>query len=257
MSAAYQFEPVGWIHSPYKEKFAIPRQPGLVTAADAHISLRNDCNREEILRGLEGFSHLWLVFVFHEAMREHWKPMVRPPRLGGNQKVGVFASRSPFRPNPIGLSVVTLDDIKQVNGQWQIHVGGADLLDQTPILDIKPYIPYADAHPNARGHYAAELPSTVELVDFLPRARAQLVQCEQAYPRLQELIKQVLGQQPEPAYHSNSCSEAEREYGMALYDLNIRWVRQGDSLLVTDIRTSEKPTPPSAYQGREPEGGSF
>lgn len=234
MDATYHFEPVGWIHSPYKEKFAIPRQPGLVTAAKSHITLRNDCNREEILRGLEGFSHLWLVFVFHEAMREQWKPMVRPPRLGGNQKVGVFASRSPFRPNPIGLSVVTLEDVRLVSGQWQIHIGGADLLDQTPILDIKPYVPYADAHPQARGNYAAESPGTLDEVVFAPAALAQLATHEKNYPQLKELIRQVLSQQPEPAYH-NTDGETQREYGMALYDLNIRWVRQRGRFCVTEI----------------------
>lgn len=234
MSAPYQFEPVGWIHSPYKEKFAIPRQPGLVTAAQAHITLRNDCNREEILRGLEGFSHLWLVFVFHEAMREQWKPMVRPPRLGGNQKVGVFASRSPFRPNPIGLSVVTLEDIRQVSGQWQIHIGGGDLLDQTPILDIKPYIPYADAHPDARGNYAAESPATLDRVEFTAAAQAQLARQAARYPQLETLIRQVLSQQPEPAYHHGKAA-VEREYGMSLYDLNIRWLREDGSLRVTSI----------------------
>ncbi|WP_439136425.1 tRNA (N6-threonylcarbamoyladenosine(37)-N6)-methyltransferase TrmO [Pseudomaricurvus sp.] len=228
----YHFDPVGWVHSPYKEKFATPRQPGLVTAAHSHITLRNDCNREEILRGLEGFSHLWLMFVFHEAIREDWKPMVRPPRLGGNQKVGVFASRSPFRPNPIGLSVVTLEGIKQEKGQWQIHIGGGDLLDQTPILDIKPYIPYADSHPQAQGNYADDTPETLESIEFNPQAYEQVTLFEKSYPSLEQLIRQVLSQQPEPAFHKSS----ERTYGMALYDLNIQWQRQGKTLVVTDVR---------------------
>lgn len=233
----YHFEPIGWVHSPYKEKFAIPRQPGLVTAAQSHIRLRSDCNREEILRGLSGFSHLWLVFVFHEALRADWKPMVRPPRLGGNQKVGVFASRSPFRPNPIGLSVVTLEDIKQVNGQWQLHIGGGDLLDQTPILDIKPYIPYADSHPDARGDYAQKAPVTLDKIEFSALASEQITHLEQKYPRLHTLITQVLSQQPEPAYHNtNACAHtAARVYGMALYDLNVRWVRQQEGLVVTEV----------------------
>lgn len=227
----YHFDPVGWIHSPYKEKFAIPRQPGLVTAAQSHITLCNNCNREEILRGLEGFSHIWLVFVFHEALREDWKPMVRPPRLGGNQKVGVFASRSPFRPNPIGLSVVTLEGIKQEKGQWQIHIGGGDLLDQTPILDIKPYIPYADSHPQAKGNYAANAPQTCTRIEFGTQALDQAQALETTYPSLETLIRQVLSQQPEPAFHKAS----DRVYGMALYDLNIQWQRQDDSLIVTNI----------------------
>ncbi len=230
----YTFEPVGVIHTPYKEKFAIPRQPGLASAAQAHISLLGPCNREEIVRGLEGFSHLWLVFVFHDVFSSgpyQWKPMVRPPRLGGNQKVGVFASRSPFRPNPIGLSVVTLEDIRHQAGQWQIHVGGADLLDQTPILDIKPYVPYADAHPMATGNYAEEPPPTLTEITFSHDAEVAVKHWENTYPDLRVLITQVVSQQPQPAYHKDTG----RTYGMRLYDLNIQWRQQDKQLQVIAI----------------------
>ncbi|NIB43714.1 tRNA (N6-threonylcarbamoyladenosine(37)-N6)-methyltransferase TrmO [Pseudomaricurvus alkylphenolicus] len=228
---SYQFDPIGTIATPYPEKFAIPRQPGLVTAARGVISLRADCNREEILRGLDGFSHLWLVFVFHEAMREQWKPTVRPPRLGGNQRIGVFASRSPFRPNPIGLSVVELESIEKKGSRWQIHVKGVDLLDQTPILDIKPYIPYADAIQDASGDYADESPATLNQISFSEAALAQLHQQAGRYPQLKELIEQVLSQQPQPAYHR----DPERIYGMQLMGFNIRWRRTGDMLSVIEV----------------------
>lgn len=175
----FEFQSIGRVHSPYKEKFAIPRQPGLVSAAKGHIALLGDCNREEILRGIEGFSHIWLSFVFHQAIKEDWKPMVRPPRLGGNQKVGVFASRSPFRPNPIGLSVVKLDGIEKQTlnnqaSQWRVNFSGGDLLDGTPILDIKPYIPYADALPDATGGFASCAPNNKISVNFAPGLEAIL-----------------------------------------------------------------------------------
>lgn len=227
----FEFEPIGVAHTPYKEKFAIPRQPGLATAAKSYISLSGACNREEIVRGLEGFSHVWVIFVFHQAIRADWKPMVRPPRLGGNEKVGVFASRSPFRPNPIGLSAIELDGIEKVDGQWRIHLSGGDLLDQTPILDIKPYVPYADAIIDARGHFAAESPTTNPKIAFNDRASCQLDALKSRYPQLKQLIVQVLAQQPEPAYQQSTT----REYGVALYDQNIRWHKEGDVMTVISV----------------------
>jgi len=236
MIERFEFQAVGRVHSPYKEKFAIPRQPGLVSAARGHIELLGDCNREEILRGIEGFSHVWLSFVFHQAIKEDWKPMVRPPRLGGNKKVGVFASRSPFRPNPIGLSVVKLEGIDECsrNGQakqWRLNFSGGDLLDGTPILDIKPYIPYADALPEASGGFAETAPDNTTCVAFAPELRTLLQTAEQQHPNFSKLIKQVLAQQPEPAYHQPS----EREYGVQLYDYNVRWRREGERLMVFEL----------------------
>ncbi len=227
----YSRTPIGVVNSPFKEKFAIPRQPGLVTACDSTISLASHCNREEILRGLKGFSHVWVIFVFHQAIREDWKPMVRPPRLGGNKKVGVFASRSPFRPNPIGLSVVELKDISHENGQWKIHIGGADLLDQTPVLDIKPYIPYADAIVDAYGHYAEETPPADTEIIFSESAEQKIQQLQSVYPQLSLLIEQVLSQQPQPAYQDTE----ERVYGVKLYDLNVRWQVANQVCTVVDI----------------------
>ena len=150
----FAFTPIGYVHSPYKEKFGIPRQPGLVTAAQATLRLVAPFDQPESVRGLEGFSHVWLIFVFHGTAAQGWKPTVRPPRLGGNARLGVFATRSTFRPNPIGLSVAQIVDIDAQHGQVSLTLSGCDLLDGTPILDIKPYLAYADALHQARSGFA-------------------------------------------------------------------------------------------------------
>ncbi len=211
----------------------MPRQPGLVSAAKATLELSGDCNREEILRGLEDFSHLWLTFVFHKVSDQGWKPTVRPPRLGGNQRLGVFATRSPFRPNPIGLSVVKLEQIAKKGKQWTLELSGIDLVDGTPILDIKPYLPYADAIPNAKGSFADQAPTTTKPVIFTERAQSQIAECHEKYPSLELLISQVIAQQPQPAYQA--ASDKPRRYGMALYDFNIEWVNSGSEFQVINI----------------------
>lgn len=225
MTENYTFAPVGIIHSPYKEKFAVPRQPGLVTAAKASLELLGECNREEILRGLDGFSHIWVTFVFHQAIRDGWKPTVRPPRLGGNQRVGVFASRSPFRPNPIGLSVIKLEGIELRQKRWHLLLSGIDLVDGTPVLDIKPYVPYADAISNARSGFAPEPPATALAVYFNTEAQTALIQLQTDYADLETLIKQIIAQQPQPAYQTDipTTADQSRRYGMNVYDLNICW----------------------------------
>jgi len=227
----FHFRAVGVVRSPYREKFAVPRQPGLVTAAKAELHLLGDCNREEILRGLDGFSHLWLTFVFHRVIDQGWKPTVRPPRLGGNRRLGVFATRSPFRPNAIGLSAVRLDGIEQRASQWLLHLGGVDLVDGTPVLDIKPYLPYVDSVADARGGFAGQPPAAVP-VTFSAAALAQLRHFSHRFPELRELVEQVVGQQPQPAYQD---AGGGRIYGMALYDLNIRWTRAGEGFEVLEI----------------------
>ncbi len=214
------FDPIGTVRSPYREKFAVPRQPGLVTAAPAELVLCGEYNREEILRGLEGFSHIWLLFVFDQVAGQGWTPTVRPPRLGGNRRVGVFASRSPFRPNPIGLSVVPLEGIEQRGGQWLLHLSGTDLVDGTPVLDIKPYVPSVDAIPDARGGFTRDLDTGPVSVTFSEQGRRDLAAVADRYPGLETLIRQVVAQQPQPAYRR---TDADRVFGMALYDLNVRW----------------------------------
>ena len=216
------FQPIGYITSCYQEKFGIPRQPGLVTAAKSQLLLNDEFN-EESIRGLEGFSHIWLQFVFHQTQQQGWKPMVRPPRLGGNKKVGVFATRSTFRPNPIGLSVVKLSDIEVNKSKVVLHLLGCDLLNKTPVLDIKPYLPYVDSIPGTSGGFAAEKPEVLFAVIFTPLANKQ---CEQARRRLGEditlLITQILALDPKPGYQDKQSTK-DRIYRMKLYDFDLSW----------------------------------
>lgn len=213
--------PIGLIRSPYAQKFAVPRQPGLVRAARATIELHGTAAHPDSVRGLEQFSHLWIMFVFHQTQAQGWKPLVRPPRLGGNKKLGVFATRSTFRPNPIGLSVVELEAIRIDGERVFIDVLGGDWVDKTPVLDIKPYIPYADAISKAQGGFAQTSPATLPTV-FSPEAAAQIECLASEYPQLRLLIEQVLAQDPRPAYQNNS-QDVDKTYGMTLYDVNIRW----------------------------------
>ncbi|GAA4874368.1 tRNA (N6-threonylcarbamoyladenosine(37)-N6)-methyltransferase TrmO [Ferrimonas pelagia] len=231
---SHSLEPIALCRSPYKEKFAIPRQPNLVPAAIGRLELQGDCNRAECLRGLEQFSHLWLIFSFHQNLAQGWKPMVRPPRLGGNARIGVFASRATFRPNGLGMSVVKLHRIGQQGKLHFVEIAGLDLLDGTPIYDIKPYIPYSDAVPEAAGGYASEAPTPMPM-QILPQALAAMAAAEQAHPGFTQLAEQVLAQDPRPAYQANAEPDEAREYGVRLHDRDLRWqVRQGCNC-VTDV----------------------
>ena len=219
------FDVIATIQSPYKQKFAIPRQPGLVPEAKAQLIFAPEFNAEPFIRGIEEFSHLWLVFVFHETAGKGWSPMVRPPRLGGNQRKGVFATRATFRPNPIGLSVVQLEGARCVNKQWQLDLAGIDLLDGTPILDIKPYLPYSDAIPDAQASFADSAPETGMTVSFSAEAE-RYCQSQNHQPELKLLIEKVLKQDPRPPYKKKQTGE--QSYGMTLYNLNIQWKVTGD-----------------------------
>jgi len=232
----FTFEAVGVIHSPYKEKFAVPRQPGLVPAAEATLELQPPYNQPEAVRGLEGYSHLWLVFVFNQTMAQGWRPTVRPPRLGGNERMGVFATRSTFRPNPIGLSVVELSRIEHSRGAVRLHLRGVDLVNGTPVLDIKPYIPYADSLPHASSVIAASAPDSQMTVDFSDAARQQLLDLHATYPRLQALIEQVLAQDPRPAYRCHD--DDPKEYAVHLEAFNVRWRVRAGRTLVTAIEST-------------------
>lgn len=230
----FDVKSIGIIRSCYKEKFGIPRQPGLVTAVTATLELYSPYDCPEALAELQGFSHVWLVFVFHQAIRDEWKPTVRPPRLGGNQRIGVFASRSPFRPNPIGLSAVALEDIRCKDGHCQLIVRGADLLDGTPVLDIKPYLPYADALPDARAGFAAQAPQQQMTVSFSELATTQCAAWqEKKYPDLRQLIEQILQADPRPAYHVTR--KGEQSFGMQLYEFDVKWVVNGTHTEVTAL----------------------
>lgn len=229
--------PIGIVHSCFKEKFGIPRQPGLVPEASAEVEILSPYDRDEAFIGLQGFSHVWIIFVFHETMRSEWRPTVRPPRLGGNQRLGVFASRSTFRPNPIGMSVVELAGMERKNGRLQLSIKGVDLLDGTPVLDIKPYLPYADAITDARGGYAHEAPVAGLGVEFSPAAERECMQREQAgLPRLQKMITQLLQSDPRPAYSAGvGQAGAHRTYGMRLYDFDLQWQVEGNRVMVLDL----------------------
>ena len=212
-------KPIGQIHSPYQEKFAIPRQPGLVPAAIGICELTGEAGHPDAVRGLEQFSHIWILFQFHQTQSQGWKALVRPPRLGGNQKVGVFASRSTFRPNAIGMSLVELLSVEHVVKDGlpcnQLKVRGLDLVDGTPVLDIKPYLPYAESIPDAQAGYAAAAPTPPLSVSFAPALETSLSE------EFKTLIQQVLQQDPRPAYQQGKASE--REYGVLLCHQNIKF----------------------------------
>lgn len=231
---SYQIDPIGIIHSPYKEKFAVPRQPGLVPSASSEIYLQGDANAMEAVRGIEQFSHLWLLFLFDQNLEAGWRPTVRPPRLGGNERVGVFASRATFRPNGIGMSAVELKGVRQQDGQVILELGGVDLVDGTPIIDIKPYIPYSDSIADACGGFASEEPTKLEVI-FTPQAQAQL-----AGPRsteYQAVIREVLAQDPRPAYKKNKADS--KEYAVHLYHFNVKFTVQNSQVTVTTVETDQ------------------
>lgn len=221
--------PIAHIRTDFPEKFGIPRQSGLVPQLKGRIVLEPEYRVREALRGLEDFSHLWLIWEFSQARRESWSPTVRPPRLGGNTRMGVFATRSPFRPNPLGLSCVELASI-----DWDapdgpaLWVRGADLLDGTPIYDIKPYLPYADAHPEAAGGFApaAPAPLAVELPNPLPAGWD---------PETLEALQAVLAEDPRPSYQE----DPDREYGMAFAGHEVRFTVRDGTLHVLQIDPRE------------------
>ncbi|MDN6180222.1 MAG: tRNA (N6-threonylcarbamoyladenosine(37)-N6)-methyltransferase TrmO [Halomonas subglaciescola] len=219
--AAYSIAPLGVIHSDYPDKFGVPRQPGLALAANTTLVLTPPFDDPQAVRGLAAFSHLWLTFIFHQTpqVAGRFTPLVRPPRLGGNQKVGVFASRSPNRPNRLGLSLVELDRVATAGGT-RLVLRGCDLVDQTPVVDIKPYIPWLEARPDARAGFAPAPPPAVDVV-FYPEACAVLARRDDG-ASLEALITQVLRQDPRPAYRHGS-PEPRRTYGVRLRDVDVKF----------------------------------
>lgn len=211
------------ISTPFKTKFGIPRQSGVTPDVKGEIMFEPDYREIEAVRGLEGFSHIWLIWCFSESVSDKWSPTVRPPRLGGNVRMGVFATRSPFRPNPIGLSSVVLERIEYTDDRGPVlHVRGADLMDGTPIFDIKPYVAYADSHPDASGGFTdtAEFKKLcVELGDGVT-------------PPLSEGLIEVLENDPRPRYHD----DPERVYGMEYDGREVKFRVRGDTLIVIEIR---------------------
>ena len=186
---------------------------------------------------MDQFSHLWLIWHFHETSAQGWSPLVHPPRLGGKEKVGVFASRSPFRPNSIGLSVVRNLGSAEVDGKLALRVGGIDIVDETPILDIKPYVTYADSIADAESGFANEQPGSQRTISFSASAMQDLTASAAEYPRLRDFIVAVLQQDPRPAWRVQANDD--KQYGMTLYDFNIKWQFSGDKIEVKAITSSD------------------
>ncbi|BBO77173.1 tRNA (N6-threonylcarbamoyladenosine(37)-N6)-methyltransferase TrmO [Desulfosarcina widdelii] len=238
MEPDFTYHPIGVIRSCFTEKFGIPRQPGLVTAARAMLEVFSPYDHDEAFRDLDEFSHLWVLFVFHGIPAGKWRPTVRPPRLGGNRRTGVFATRSGFRPNPIGMSAVSLEGIRRQNGKLLLELSGIDLLDQTPVLDIKPYLPYADAIPRACGGFADRPPKNDLPVAWCPTAKKALTELEKTHPGFEELLEQVLGADPRPAYVDQHTDR--EEFGLRLYNVNVRWRIDDREIIVQAIEIDTK-----------------
>lgn len=222
----YQMSVIARIQSPFAGKFGVPRQSGLVNELQARIVFEPPYRNPDALRGLDGFSHLWLIWVFDRSARPGWSPTVRPPRLGGNRRLGVFATRSPFRPNPIGLSSVILERIDYgAPDAPALCVRGADLADNTPILDIKPYLPYTDSHADASGGFAPEAPKAALSVEIPPRLSERVPEAQRA------ALIAVLSHDPRPRYQD----DPERVYGFGFAGLEVRFTVSGGKLTVTEI----------------------
>lgn len=217
---------IGHIHTDFPEKFGIPRQSGLAEELTGRIVFLLEYRDANAFRGLEGFTHLWLLWLFSEAIREKWRPMVHPPRLGGNTLMGVFATRAPYRPNPIGLSSVKLESVtfEETDGPV-LTVRGADLMDGTPILDVKPYLPYTDSHPDAADGFAGPLRDYRLDVTFPEELLARIPE------HLRAGLLEVLAQDPRPQYHDDPI----RRYGFGFAGKDVRFRVENGRLIVVDV----------------------
>ena len=214
------------MHSDFATKFGIPRQSGLVEELRSTIVFEPEYRNNDALRGIEDFSHLWIIWQFSEAVRQGWSPTVRPPRLGGNTRMGVFATRSPFRPNNLGLSCIRLLDVEHTEKYGTVlHVGGADLMDGTPIFDIKPYIPYSDCKPDASGGFTDQAADFLLTVDFPAELLKKLPE------QKREAAIGVLSHDPRPSYQKNE----ERVYGLTFAGFNIRFMVRDKLLTVLAV----------------------
>lgn len=231
----FQFSPIAVVRSCFKEKFGIPRQPGLVAEARGVITMLPPNDRETAVRGLDDFSHIWVLFGFHGLSGNRDRSTVRPPRLGGNRRMGVFATRSGFRPNPIGLSVLTLLSVEIDSRGVRLHVGGLDLLDGTPVLDIKPYLPYADCVTEASGGFAHPGPPADLPVTFSPEAEAFCRDYTAQHQKpMAALIARLLALDPRPAYARSA--NTSRIHGFRLLDVDVRWKAADGGFHVVEIR---------------------
>ena len=232
-SISFNLKPIGFIRSPFKEKFGIPRQPGLAPNARATLELVHPYNREESVRGLDEFTHIWISFLFPGVDEVHFRPMVRPPRLGGNRRLGVFATRSTHRPNRIGLSAVKLDRVDTSDGV-KLFLSGVDLLNETPVLDIKPYLPWSDSLPEAQAGFAHEAPAPKLNVKFSnPTLRFLDTLDEHRKKKLVALVEEVVALDPRPAYIQDS--DSERSFGCKLKRYNIIWTVKDQIATIENI----------------------
>lgn len=229
MAQETRLKVIARLRSEFSTKFGVPRQSGLVDGLRGTVVFEPEFRQSQALRGIEGFSHLWLIWGFSENVREDWSPTVRPPRLGGNERLGVFATRSPFRPNPLGLSCVKLERVELQGPEGPtLHVLGADLMDGTPIYDIKPYVPYADCHSEASEHYAHRPEAVLKVTwgegvlesGVLERAGAD-----------RGVLEQVLAQDPRPHYQD----DPQRVYGMVFGGMEVRFSVEGRTLTVRGV----------------------
>ncbi len=222
-------QPIARMKSDFPTKFGIPRQSGLASSLRSTIVFEPEFRNSDALRGIEGFSHLWIIWQFSEAVRKNWSPTVRPPRLGGNTRMGVFATRSPFRPNNLGLSCVELLEVEHTSDMGTVlHVGGADLMDNTPIFDIKPYIPYSDSHPDALGGFTdhagaflLEVHFPAPLLEMLPESK-------------RNAAIEVLSHDPRPSYQR----QPNRIYGLSFAGYDIRFQVEENKLYVKEVNSS-------------------
>ena len=220
-----QLKVIARIHTDFPEKFGIPRQSNLIEGLKGTIVFEPEYRNPDALRGIGEYDYLWLLWGFEGTDRGSWKPMVRPPRLGGNERRGVFATRSPFRPNPVGLSSVKLEGLEQTGCGLVIHVSGVDMKDGTPIYDIKPYLPYVDSHPQARGGFAHEMQGKALEVDFSEELLKRIPS------KKQEALIQVLRQDPRPHYQS----DPERIYGFPFDQYEIKFRVEKEKLIVVNV----------------------
>ncbi len=231
MSGAQELRVIARIETDFPSKFGIPRQAGIVEALEGRIVFEPEYRNPDALRGIESFSHLWLIWQFSEAVREDWSPTVRPPRLGGNTRLGVFATRSPFRPNPLGLSCVRLLGVEQDPARGPVlRVAGADLMDGTPIYDIKPYLPYADCRPDALGGFAPDAGEKLS-VSFAPGEEEKIPAEKLA------ALRGVLENDPRPRYQDDPA----RVYGLAFAGLNVRFRVEDGKLTVLSVKQDKPP----------------
>ncbi len=225
MNDQYTIKPIAYIHNDLKTKFGVPRQSGLAKKLMSEIVFQEEYRVSDALRGMKDFSHIWLIWGFSQARRQDWSPTVRPPRLGGNERLGVFATRSPFRPNSLALSCVKLEDIQYREGKGDVLVvSGADLMNGTPIYDIKPYLPYADSIPDALGGFAPDGGKVLEIID-------EKEQLKKLSHEKMDALCEILARDPRPQYHS----DPNRIYGMSFGEYEVKFSVDGERLYVFSI----------------------